>query len=104
MTGESLWPRVAELPVAVEACEYERLNAVLSQEFERITTHVRLVGGGVHGLGEDVSIFKEDGTTLHERRPELGLAGEWTLGELCEHVATLELFPAPPEWPAAVRF
>src|SRR5436305_1558797 len=44
MKGESLWPRVAGLPLVIEACEYERLRAVLAYEFQRITTHVRLVG------------------------------------------------------------
>ena len=98
---ESLWPRLAKLPLVVEACEYERLHAVLAHEFERITTHVRLAGGGEDGLGEDVSAFREDGTTLHESRPALPLAGEWTLGGFCEHLATLDLWPEPPEWAAA---
>src|SRR5881227_2230464 len=84
MTSESLWPRLAGLPLVIEVCEYERLHAVLAHEFERITTHVRLVGAGVDGLGEDVSIFPEDGTALHELRPELG--------------------PEPPEWAGALRF
>ena len=53
MNGESLWPRLAGLPLVIEACEYERLHAVLAYEFERITTHVRLVGAGADGLGED---------------------------------------------------
>jgi hypothetical protein len=75
MNGESLWPRLAELPLVIEDCEYDRLNAVLANEFERITTHVRLTGAGAGGLGEDVSIFREDGTSLHETRPELPLAG-----------------------------
>jgi hypothetical protein len=101
---ESLWPRLAELPLVVDSCEYERLNAVLAHEFERVTTHVRLVGGGLDGLGEDVSVHVEDGTALHETQHQLPLAGEWTLAGFCEHVATLELFPQPPEWPAAVRF
>ena len=75
MPGESLWPPVAELPLVVEACEYDRLHAVLAYEFDRITTHVRLVGAGTEGLGEDVSALSEDGTTLHETRPSLPLAG-----------------------------
>ena len=79
MNGESLWPQLAGLPLVVEACEYERLHAVLAYEFERTTTHVRLIGAGVDGLGEDVSAFREDGTTLHETRPALPLEGEWTL-------------------------
>jgi hypothetical protein len=104
MNGESLWPRVAGLPLVIEACEYDRLHAVLAYEFERITTHVRLVGAGAEGLGEDVSAFREDGTTLHEARPPLPLEGEWTLAGFCEHLATLELWPEPPEWDVALRF
>lgn len=46
---QSLWPRLAGLPLVIEACEYERLHAVLAHEFERITTYVRLVGAGVDG-------------------------------------------------------
>ena len=102
--GESLWPRLAGLPLVIEACEYERLHAVLAHEFERITTHVRLIGAGVDGLGEDVSVFRENGTALHETRPTLPLEGEWTLAGFSEHLATLELWPEPPEWDGAVRF
>jgi hypothetical protein len=54
MNGESLWPRLAELPLVIDACEFDRLHAVLAYEFERITTHVRLVGAGADGNGEDV--------------------------------------------------
>ena len=104
MNGESLWPRVAGLPLIIEACEYDRLHAVLAYEFERITTHVRLVGAGADGLGEDVSVFREDGTALHETRPSLPLEGEWTLAGFCDHLATLELWPEPPEWDVALRF
>ncbi len=98
---ESLWPRLAELPLVVEACEYERLTAVLTHEFERVTTHVRLLGAGAEGLGEDVSVHIEDGTSLHETRPALPLVGEWTLAGFCDQLATLDLWPRPPEWEAA---
>ncbi len=101
---ESLWPRLAGLPLVVEACEYERLHAVLAYESERITTHVRLLGAGEDGLGEDISAFREDGSTLHETRPALALAGEWTLAGFCEHLATLSLWPQPPEWAAAQHY
>src|SRR5215470_15720744 len=104
MEGDSLWPRLAGLPLVVERCEYERLHATLAYEFERFTTHVRLVGAGVDGLGEDVSVFREDGTALHEARPALPLEGEWTLAGFCEHLATLELWPEPPEWHAALNY
>ena len=36
---------------------------------------------------------REDGTALHETRPALPLAGEWTLAGFCDHLATLELWP-----------
>jgi len=101
---ESLWPRLAELPLVVESCEYDRLHAVLAHEFQRVTTHVRLVGDGADGLGEDVSVHVEDGTSLHEKQPTLPLAGEWTLAGFCDHLATLNLWPEPPEWEAAMRF
>ena len=57
-TGESPWPRLAGLRLVIEACEYERLHAVLAYEFERTTTHVRLVGAGVDGLGEARQVLK----------------------------------------------
>jgi hypothetical protein len=100
---ELLWPRLAALPLVVEAYDYERLNAVLAYEFDRVTTHVRLVGAGAEGLGEDISAFREDGTTLHETRPALPLVGEWTLAGFSEHLDGLALWPEPPEWDGALR-
>jgi L-alanine-DL-glutamate epimerase-like enolase superfamily enzyme len=101
--GESLWPRLAELPLVVEACEYDRLHALLASDFDRITTQVRLIGAGAEGLGEDAAVFAEDGTTLHEARPALPLVGEWTLAGFCERLATIELWPSPPEWDVMLR-
>jgi L-alanine-DL-glutamate epimerase-like enolase superfamily enzyme len=101
--GESLWPLLAELPLVVEACEYDRLHAVAAYGFDRVTTHVRLAGAGADGLGEDASVSKEDGTTLHETRPALPVHGEWTLAGFCAHLAALDLWPQPPEWDGLVR-
>ncbi len=101
---ESFWPRLAELPLVVEGCEYDRLHSVLANEFERVTTHVRLAGAGADGLGEDVSIHIEDGTSLHETQVDLPLEGEWTLAAFCDHLATLDPWPEPPEWEAARRY
>jgi hypothetical protein len=104
MNGESLWPRLAGLPLIVEGCEYDRLHAPVADDFERVTTLVRLAGGGADGLGEDVSPQHEDGTTLHETRLSLPLEGEWTLASFCDHLAALELWPEPPAWDGARRF
>ncbi|HEU0193601.1 MAG TPA: hypothetical protein VFQ71_05340 [Gaiellales bacterium] len=102
--GPSLWARVAALPLVVESCEYEPLRALLAFDFDRITTRVRLLGQGTDGLGEDVGVFREDGTTLHERQPALPLTGEWTVESFCDHLATLPLWPEPPEWEVALHF
>ena len=104
IVGQSLWPQLAGLPLVIEGCEYDRLHAVLAYEFERVTTQVRLVGAGADGLGEDVSVFREEGTALHETRPSLPLVGEWTLADFCDRLAALELWPEPPEWKVALRF
>src|SRR2546427_7279272 len=104
MNGESLWSRLAGLALIVEGGEYDRIRAMFADEFERGTTQVRLVGAGTDGLGEDVSVFREDGTTLHETRLSLPLEGEWTLASFCDHLAALELWPEPPEWDGARRY
>ena len=101
---ESLWPRVADLPLVIEACEYDRLHTVLAHEFERVTTLVRLIGAGAEGLGEDVSVHVEDGGSLHETQLALPLAGEWTLAGFCDHLATLDQWPKPPDWDLARNF
>jgi hypothetical protein len=102
--GQSLWPRLAELPLVVESCEYDRLHGILAHEFERVTTHLRLVGAGAEGLGEDISVHLEDGSSLHERQPALPLQGEWTLASFCDHLTTIDPWPKPPEWEAARRY
>ncbi len=45
----SSWDRLGGLPVLVESCEFERLSAWLANDFERVTTRVRLRGGGGTG-------------------------------------------------------
>jgi hypothetical protein len=63
-----LWPQVAELPLVVQACEYDRLHAVLAHESERMTTHVRLIGAGADG---------RRGHLGAPRRRQLSSVGMW---------------------------
>jgi hypothetical protein len=100
----SPWERLSALPVVIESYEFERRYAEMAYGFHRITTVIRLLGGGVEGLGEDVSPFGEEDNTLHVARPELPLAGEWTLGELCAHLAELDQWPLPVEYDVAKRW
>jgi len=77
--AESLWKRFAGLPVEVESYALDRLEQPVTRGFTRVTTVVRLQGGGEEGLGEDVSWFAE----MHDREqaagPILPLQGSWTL-------------------------
>jgi L-alanine-DL-glutamate epimerase-like enolase superfamily enzyme len=100
----SPWGRLSALPVLVESYELERLSARLSDVFERVTTRIRLLGGGADGLGEDVSPHEGEDDTLHVAGPVLPLAGEWTLGSLCERLAELDQWPVPPQWDVARRW
>ena len=78
MDGESLW-------LSTWGCcsssgrASKRLHAVLAYEFERFTTHVRLVGAGADVLGEDVSVIREDGPRSHDlgRRCRSRASGRW---------------------------
>lgn len=100
----SLWRRFAGLPLVVEDVTFERMSAPRGPLEERVTTQVRLTGGGFDGLGEDVSPLGDDRTALHVNGPGLMLAGNWTLGSLSRHLSRLDQWPSPPAWPAARRW
>jgi L-alanine-DL-glutamate epimerase-like enolase superfamily enzyme len=90
--------------VLVESYEFERLSARMAYGFERVTTRVRLVGGGVEGLGEDVSPYEGEDDTLHAAKPALPLVGEWTLESLCDRLSEVDLWPVAPRWDMARRW
>jgi hypothetical protein len=84
---ESLWKRLAELPLQIEAYELERLEAGVTRGFTRVTTLVRLRGGAEEGVGEDVTWYAEH----HDREQAAGavlpLAGSWTLDSFSQGLA-----------------
>jgi hypothetical protein len=98
------WDRLSALPLTVDAVAYERQAATFAYGFERFTTLVRLSGGGVEGLGEDVSPYEDEDVTLHVLDPDLGLVGEWTLESFCDHLAATDQWSVAPEWDAARRW
>lgn len=93
----STYDALANLPVQVDGYSLEGLSANVSSGFERLTTVVHLQGGGLEGVGEDVVYDAVDQTALQDAGPVLALAGNWTLGDLCDHLDALDLFPVAPE-------
>ncbi|WP_354698244.1 o-succinylbenzoate synthase [Paraconexibacter sp. AEG42_29] len=103
-TESSLWSRVADLPLTIEDYALERLERDVSSDFTRVSTVIRLQGGGTDGIGEDVSYDAEDQDALQRTGPTLPLAGEWTLATFADHVRTLELWPEPARHDASVLY
>jgi hypothetical protein len=96
----SLWDRLAQLDVEVEACSTERLSVDVSSEFKRVTTVVSLAGRGHDGVGEDVTYIAED----HEWFPRVEPTGPTTLGDLSAALDGLELFHGDPHMDAATHY
>ena len=100
-----VWPPVsaaydllAALPIKVE--EYDLTeHDVQWGEFTRPSTVVHLQGDDEEGIGEDVAYDVLDHIAHRDAGPVLlgDLTGPTTLGELCERLGELDLFPAPPE-------
>jgi L-alanine-DL-glutamate epimerase-like enolase superfamily enzyme len=100
----SSWERVAELPVVIEGYELEGLVQSVSSDFERKSTLIRMRGDGEEGVGEDVTYDAVDQEKLQAAGPSLPLAGAFTIAEFCERLASLELFPEPPEREVSQRY
>jgi L-alanine-DL-glutamate epimerase-like enolase superfamily enzyme len=75
----ALYARLTASPLDIESYELERLEEPVTRGFTRVTTVVHLQGGGVEGLGEDVTWYAEH----HDREQAAGaflpLQGSWTL-------------------------
>jgi len=89
---------LADLPIEVEGYSLEGLRAQVSSGFERLSTVVHLQGGGLEGVGEDVVYQAEDQVALQEAGPVHRLAGRYALGEFCELLDSLDLFPVAPQF------
>jgi hypothetical protein len=82
--AESLWKRLADLPLQVDGYALERLEKPVTRGFTRVTTVVHLQAGGEEGLGEDVTWYAEH----HDREQQAGtvlpLSGSWTLASFSD--------------------
>jgi L-alanine-DL-glutamate epimerase-like enolase superfamily enzyme len=93
----STYDLVADLPVNIEGYDLEGLVQNVSSDFERKSTIIHLQGQGEEGLGEDVIYDAVDQEIAQTAGPILPLAGDWTIRSFSEHLATLDLFPEPPQ-------
>ena len=99
----STWETLAALPLEVEGYDLEPLELELPN-FTRLTTVVRLRGGGEEGLGEDVTYDGLDHIAFRDEGRGHPLAGSWTLATFCRRVGELELFPAKPVYEASEQY
>lgn len=100
----STWERVAGLPLQIEGYSLEPLQALVSSEFDRKSTVIRLAGAGREGVGEDVTYDPVDHEILQAAGPVMPLAGSWTISSFSEHVASLDLFPSEPQREVSRRY
>ena len=92
----STYDRVAQLPLEVESLELEGLELAVTSDFTRISTLVKLRGGGEVGIGEDVTYDGLDQIALQDAGRSLDLAGSYTLDSFSRRLEEAELWPAPP--------
>jgi hypothetical protein len=95
---------IADLPVTVDGYALERRELQVSDQFTRISTMIRLQGDGQEGVGEDVTYDAPDQEALQDAGPAQPLAGDRSLGDFCELVQGLDLFPAEPKRDVSRRY
>jgi hypothetical protein len=88
----ALYDSVAGLALDVDSYDLERREQDVSSGFTRVTTIVRVRGGGDEGIGEDVTYTATD----HPPPAELPLAGSHELDSFSELLGQLQLFEAEP--------
>ena len=98
-----IFERLADLPIEVEGYELEGLELQVPG-FDRLSTVIRINGGGEEGIGEDVTYDALDHVALQDAGPVQDLSGHGTLGQLCEHIGTLDLFPSEPAREVSRRY
>jgi len=93
-----LYDRLSQLPLTIDGYRLERLEQAVTSGFVRVTTLVVAQGGGLEGVGEDVTYTAAD----HDGFPlDLPLAGNGSLAEVSAALEGIPLFPTEPEMPAS---
>ncbi|MBA2240941.1 MAG: hypothetical protein H0W09_06830 [Solirubrobacterales bacterium] len=88
----SHYESLAALPISISGYELEERDRTYGS-FTRPSTVIHLHGGGEEGQGEDVVYDVLDHIAHRDAGPVHDLSAPSTLGELCELVGSLDLFP-----------
>src|SRR5215207_3926154 len=81
------YERLAGLELLVDAVDPERGELEVTSGFKRVTTTVRLSGGGLTGEGEDVTYE----AAHHDGFSPPDLSGTWTFDDLSQRLGSLDL-------------
>jgi hypothetical protein len=92
----STYALLADLPLEVESYSLEGLERDVSSDFTRLTTVVRLRGGGHEGVGEDVAYDALDHVAAQDAGADVPLAGRHTIESFSQLIAEADLWPSPP--------
>jgi hypothetical protein len=92
----STYDLVSNLSLEIDSYELEGLRVDVSPEFARLTTVIRLRGGGHEGIGEDVTYGADDQVALQQEGPTLPLKGSHTLDSFSQLLERLGLWPSGP--------
>jgi L-alanine-DL-glutamate epimerase-like enolase superfamily enzyme len=99
----STFEQLASLALEIEGYELNGLELQVPG-FERLSTEIRIGGGGEEGVGEDVTYEALDHVALQDAGPTLDLTGHATLGEFCEFIGGLDTFPVEPQRDVSRRY
>jgi hypothetical protein len=84
---------IKDLPLEVEECSFEGLELSIG-EFERLTTVIKLRGGGHEGIGEDVTYDAVDHIAQQDHGAPDGLLGSHSFAGFSAALENIDLFPA----------
>lgn len=102
MSQTSLFERVAGLEVQIDDTRRES-REFPTPRWNRVSTVVTLRGGGVDGVGEDVSYDPLD-QAAHMALPPCALRGRHTLAAWSELLDRVELVPEPLVYPESANY
>jgi hypothetical protein len=102
-TDDGYYELLAQLPIRIDRVSLAELQQVMTPEFTRRTTVIRLHGAGEAGVGEDSTPSVPGGLPLARGGLPLELRGDWTLASLSAHLDRLDLAVTPPWLPSTFR-